>query len=570
MTPNLRFLACLRLSADSDGSTSIEWQRRAVQHYVSAPHVSGILVAEAEDTDVSGSMSPFKRPKLGTWLNDRIDDFDVIIAAKMDRLTRRSMHFNELLEWAEKNGKSIVCVEEGFDLSTPNGKMMARMTAVFAEAEWDAIQARIQNGVKTRLENRSWLTGAPPTGYRIKSVEGERRKILEIDQDYWPVVKEIFDRINGGQSTHKIARDFNGRGLLTWGDHLRKAKGEVIKGTLWQATIINKFIRSAWVPGVYTYKGEAVLDANGDPVILPEKPLATMDEWQDMVDKIKPKAKAEGAEAKTRTGAQSLLGGIARCGNCDAPLSRVKGSGSLLKDGTRKSGHYYYRCTNKFRGGNCRTGSYIRTEELDAFVESTIRETIGQWDMQERAGVGPSQARELENAKARLAKLEADFLAGDYDGEGQEVSCKRMHKSLSGKVALLEKQEKERAHPALRPTGKKYGEVWKAKDRDGRREFLRTYGITVLVWKDPLPDTLRSDRHHGAIIDLGEIERMAEELKMENPHDGGVILHGWNVPPHWFSPKMVENSEERKWVLEVFGSVEIPNTIRKRIKESVT
>ncbi|WDT88654.1 recombinase family protein [Streptomyces sp. SCSIO-PteL053] len=243
MPPGLRYLACLRLSADSDGSTSIEWQRGVIRHHVSSPHLSGVLVGEAEDTDVSGSISPFERPRLGEWLTKRADEFDVIIAAKMDRFTRRSMHFNQLLEWAQENGKFIVCVEEGFDLSTPQGKMMAGMTAVFAEAEWDAIQARVLSGVQSRLENRSWLTGAPPTGYRIKVVEGGRRKVLEIDQDFHPYVEEIFSRVREGQSTHRIARDFNGRGVLTWGDHLRQLKGEEVKGTQWQSIIINKFKR---------------------------------------------------------------------------------------------------------------------------------------------------------------------------------------------------------------------------------------------------------------------------------------------------------------------------------------
>jgi DNA invertase Pin-like site-specific DNA recombinase len=93
--------------------------------------------------------------------------------------------------------------------------MMARMTAVFAEAEWDTIQARIINGVQARLENRSWLTGAPPTGHRIAAVEGGKRKIPETDQDFHPYVTEIFSRIGEGQSTHRIARDFNSRGVLT-------------------------------------------------------------------------------------------------------------------------------------------------------------------------------------------------------------------------------------------------------------------------------------------------------------------------------------------------------------------
>ncbi|GAA3780467.1 serine integrase family protein [Streptomyces chiangmaiensis] len=98
------------------------------------------------------------------------------------------------------------------------------MTAVFAEAERDTSQARILNGVQSRLENRSWLTGAPATGYRIKGVEGGKRKVLEIDQDFHPDGEEVFRHVREGQSTHRIARDFNGRGVLTWGVHLRKLR----------------------------------------------------------------------------------------------------------------------------------------------------------------------------------------------------------------------------------------------------------------------------------------------------------------------------------------------------------
>ncbi|MFD4376601.1 recombinase family protein [Streptomyces sp. NPDC058486] len=529
MTPGLRYLSCLRLSADSDGSTSMEWQRGVIRHHVSSPHLAGALVGEAEDTDVSGSMSPFKRPKLGRWLTSRADEFDVIIAAKMDRLTRRSTHFNELLEWAQRHGKYIVCVEEGFDLSTPQGKMMARMTAVFAEAEWDMIQARILNGVQSRLENRSWLTGAPPTGYSIKAVEGGKRKVLEIDQEFHPYVEEIFRRVREGQSTHRIARDFNSRGVLTWGDHLRKVKGEKTKGTQWQSTIINKFIRSSWVPGIYTYKGEAILGDDGEMVILPEEPLATMDEWTDLMDRIKPAPKVEGAES--RTGAKSLLSGVARCGECNSPVTSLVGSGHTRKDGTKVPGHRYYRCSNKFKGGTCSTGLYVRADVLDMWVDQEILGSVGTWDMYERAGVGPSQARELQSAKARLGSLEAQYIAGEYDGEGQEESYRRIHRGLSAKVALLEKQEAERANPAVKATGKKYGEVWQSKDQGDRREFLRTYGVKLWAWGKGVEGSER-----GMVMDLGDIETMANELALSRPgsKEGTarmVISH--NVPEEY-------------------------------------
>ncbi|MBP5892883.1 recombinase family protein [Streptomyces scabiei] len=545
MTPGLRYLACLRLSADSDGSTSIEWQRGVIRHHVSSPHLSGVLVGEAEDTDVSGSISPFKRPRLGKWLTSRADEFDVIIAAKMDRLTRRSMHFNELLEWAQQNGKFIVCVEEGFDLSTPQGKMMARMTAVFAEAEWDTIQARILNGVQSRLENRSWLTGAPPTGYRIKAVEGGKRKVLEIDQDFHPYVEEIFSRVREGQSTHRIARDFNGRGVLTWGDHLRKLKGEETKGTQWQSTIINKFIRSSWVPGIYAYKGEAVLDDQGEPVILPEKPLASMDEWTDLVDRIKPAPNSY--TGGTRVSAKSLLSSIARCGNCGAPVTSLLNSGHTRKDGERIPGHRYYRCSNKFKGGACTQGLYIRADALDAAVDQAIRDSVGTWDMYERAGTGPSQARELQETRARLENLEAKYIAGEYDGEGQEESYMRMHKGLSAKVALLAKQEEERANPTLKAMGKKYGEVWEAKDQEDRREFLRTYGVKLWAWKQ---GDMSNDL--GMVIDLGDIQAMAQELRLNKEEGMDRLLIGQNVPAHWTNPELRE-----------FGPDDVPSFLKE-------
>ncbi|MFH8467476.1 recombinase family protein [Streptomyces sp. NPDC017991] len=531
MTPGLRYLACLRFSADSDGSSSIEWQRGVISHHVAAPHLSGVLVGEAEDTDVSGSISPFKRHRLGKWLMKRADEFDVIIAARMDRLTRHSTHFNELLEWAQGNGKFVICVEEGFDLSTPQGKMMARMTAVFAEAEWDTIQARILNGVQSRLENRSWLTGAPPTGYRIKAVEGGKRKVLEIDQDFHPYVEEIFSRVREGQSTHRIARDFNGRGVLTWGDHLRKLKGEEAKGTQWQSTIINKFIRSSWVPGIYAYKGEAVLDGQGDPVILPVQPLATMDEWVELVDRIKPAPKAY--TDGTRVSAKSLLSSIARCGNCGAPVTSLLNSGHTRKDGERVPGHRYYRCSNKFKGGACTDGLYIRADALDALVDRAIRDSVGAWDVYERAGTGPSQARELQGAKARLEKLEAEYIAGDYDGEGQEVSYKRIHKGLSAKVALLAKQEAERADPALKSTGKKYGEVWQAKDQEDRREFLRAHGVRLWAWRN---GDVATDL--GMVMDLGDIQAMAQELRLNKEDGMDRLFVSHNVPAHWTDPEL--------------------------------
>ena len=132
--------------------------------------------------------------------------------------------------------------------------------------------------------------------------------------------------------------------------------------------------------------------------------------------------------------------------------------------------------------------------------------------MYERVGKGPSQAKELQSARARLEKLEADFLAGEYDGEGQGESYRRMHKGLSSKVALLAKQEEERSHSTLKATGKKYGEVWGSKDQKDRREFLRAYGVKVWVWDKGADGSAR-----GMAMDLGDFQAMVNELTLTRP-----------------------------------------------------
>ncbi|UFQ16461.1 MULTISPECIES: recombinase family protein [Streptomyces] len=563
MQPNLRYLACLRLSSDSDESTAIVRQRRGINHYVNAPHVAGTIVGEAEDTDVSGGLSPFQRPKLGRWLNHRYDEFDVLIASKLDRFTRRALHFNELLKWCQDRGKFIVCVEEGFDLSTGPGKMMAQITAVFAEAEWDTIQARILNGVQTRLENKSWLVGAAPAGYKIIPVEGERRKIIDREESYWPVIEEIKTRIKEKkQTTHKIAKEFNEKKILTWSDHQRVLKGQEPKGIMWQATIINKMVRSNWFAGIYTYKGEAVLDDTGEPYIMPKKPHATMDEWFDLVDRIAPAEKEEG-ETETRS-AKSLLAGVAKCGECGAALARVPTSGAKRKDGTRAPSKHFYRCTNRFRGGTCTKGAYIECEELDKVAEDIIVSSVGQWEMYERSGAGPSNQKALEAAEARLTKLEADFLEGKYDGEGQEESYWRMHKALSGKVQGLKKAEEERKKPEIKATGRKYAQDWAEKDEHDRRDFLREYKVTMWVWRDCLPNMTRGNRS-GAVLDLGEIGRIAEELKLVMPEQVDWLWHGWNVPQHWASPHLLDDPEFREQMEKTYGSAELPKVLQDRL-----
>lgn len=179
MMKNPRVLGVVRLSVEQDDTTSPERQREHVQHWADGPAVMGTVIGWAEDLDVSGGMNPFKRPQLGPWLTRRVDDFDVVAVWKLDRLTRRSRHFAELVDWCEDHGKVIVSTTEGFDLSTPMGKMFARIIAAFAEGELDTIRARVTDASRKLREKGAWFGGVLPFGYQFADREEGGKKLVQ-------------------------------------------------------------------------------------------------------------------------------------------------------------------------------------------------------------------------------------------------------------------------------------------------------------------------------------------------------------------------------------------------------
>lgn len=85
-------------------------------------------------------------------LNDALDLIRAgqaggIIVAKLDRLSRSLLDFAHLMATAEREGWNIVALDLGVDLTTPPGKMMAQILAVFAEFERNVIGQRTKDGL---------------------------------------------------------------------------------------------------------------------------------------------------------------------------------------------------------------------------------------------------------------------------------------------------------------------------------------------------------------------------------------------------------------------------------------
>lgn len=218
----MRVLGGARLSRKTDESTSIE--RQTEQITLTAKVRGDTLVHITEDTDISGAISPFAREGLGPWLidPDKIKQWDVLVVAKLDRLTRSLKDFDELVEWMDAHGKILVSVSESLDLSTSTGRMFANLLAMFAQFERERIgERRREAGIKMR-ENGWWQGGQPPYGFVPVKVDSHWE--LKEDPTQSGIVYRMARELLAGKARRAIGRDLTADGIPTpksakeWGE----------------------------------------------------------------------------------------------------------------------------------------------------------------------------------------------------------------------------------------------------------------------------------------------------------------------------------------------------------------
>lgn len=86
--------------------------------------------------------------------------YDCVLVWKLDRWGRSTVDLLSTLKEIHQAGTAFVSITEGIDLTTPSGRMMAGMLAVFAEFEREMIIARTKEGLILAKE-RGAVFGRP-------------------------------------------------------------------------------------------------------------------------------------------------------------------------------------------------------------------------------------------------------------------------------------------------------------------------------------------------------------------------------------------------------------------------
>lgn len=146
--------------------------------------------------DVASGKSTRRRPEFGAMLGAlAAKEADVLIVAKLDRLSRSLVDFAQVMALAQEQGWGIDALDIGVDTSTINGELIANI--IMALAQWE----RRIIGQRTTVALQQVRAQGKALG-RPSGVSIETRRLIRVLRD-------------SGLSWQKVADTLTGEGVPT-------------------------------------------------------------------------------------------------------------------------------------------------------------------------------------------------------------------------------------------------------------------------------------------------------------------------------------------------------------------
>jgi DNA invertase Pin-like site-specific DNA recombinase len=164
MSKGKRAALYVRVSTDGQSTNN---QRQALTEV--AERRGWAVTATYEDAGISGTKGRDKRPEFDAMLRDATRRrFDVLMFWSIDRLGRSTAAVTAALADLQAAGVAIYADKEAMDATTPHGRAMLQMAAVFAELERGMIRERVMAGLaRARAEGKKTL-GRPKVGKKVE------------------------------------------------------------------------------------------------------------------------------------------------------------------------------------------------------------------------------------------------------------------------------------------------------------------------------------------------------------------------------------------------------------------
>lgn len=181
---------------------SIENQIELCKEYITHKYYEDkdIHIEVYEDEGFSGKNTA--RPEFQRMLSDvKKKKLNFVICYRLDRISRSVGDFAKTIEDLERYKIGFVCIKEQFDTSTPMGKAMMNIAAVFAQLERETIAERIRDNMLFLAKTGRWLGGNTPLGFESTqeekiTLDGKIRTSCKLSpiQSEIEIVKLIFSK----------------------------------------------------------------------------------------------------------------------------------------------------------------------------------------------------------------------------------------------------------------------------------------------------------------------------------------------------------------------------------------
>lgn len=216
----MKFAIYSRKSKANDKGESIGNQVEMCRNYINA-NAPGeeheFLIYE--DEGFSGKNT--KRPEFLRMMQDaKKKAFQQVVVYRLDRISRNIVDFMTITEKLQSSGIGFISINERFDTTTPMGRAMMQIAAVFAQLERETIAERVQDNMLMLSYTGRWLGGKTPFGFSSERIF--QNKELGIEKSYsrlvpnedMKIVRLIFERYEAAGSFHAVQVYLHERQLM--------------------------------------------------------------------------------------------------------------------------------------------------------------------------------------------------------------------------------------------------------------------------------------------------------------------------------------------------------------------
>ena len=250
-----------------------------------------------------------KRPAYQEMMRDVKDKkINVIVAFKLDRLTRSVYDIEKLMKFVNDNDCDIDCMADESNTTTSNGRMVMRIMTSVSQNEIEKCSERTKFGMVGAIK-AGHIPNKCPFGFK------RNNKKLVPDPLTKDIVIRVFDLYLEGKSYQTIANIYN--------------EEKVLGKTNWRDSTINHIITNELYKGDYLHGKRTKKPTYYENVV---EPIVSKQKWEDCQYQ-----KQRNTRHYERT-ATYLFTNKLKCSKCGKFLG---GCATTKKNGTK---YYYYKC----------------------------------------------------------------------------------------------------------------------------------------------------------------------------------------------------------------------------------